>query len=332
MSEQQTALITGITGQDGSYLAELLVGKGYRVVGVTTESGKGHLDNLTHVQDQIELIKGEITDRSFLLDQVKTHMPDEIYNLASVSSVGSPWEDTEKLVELTALVPLSFLEIIRHYEPKTRFFQASSAEMYGDVTESPQTEETPMRPRNPYGLSKVFAHSMVELYRNAHNLFAVSGILFNHESSRRRDEFVTKKIVTTLAKVKQGDAKELTIGNLEAQRDWSFAGDIVEAMWRALQHDRPLSYVLASGQVHTVREFIEVAASVLSLSLTWEGEKENEIGKNEKGDIIVRVDPKFYRPAEVHVRQGDISRIKKELGWTPKTSFEELVRLMVMEK
>jgi GDPmannose 4,6-dehydratase len=320
------ALITGITGQDGSYLAELLVGKGYVVTGIVL--GNAHTDNLAAIARKVELVEGDVLDETFLREQVSKQF-DEIYNLASVSTVHSPWEDPAGTVRSCGLVPLVILEAIHTSSPHTRFFQASSAEMYGDPIESPQTEHTPFQPRSPYGWGKLLAHQAVEGYRTTHNLFAVSGILFNHESPRRGEHFVTRKITSTLARIARGSGEGLQLGNLDSKRDWSFAGDIVRGMWMSLQTEKPGSYVFASGEVHTVREFVEAVANILSIKIFWEGKGVEEKGFDEKGKIIVAIKPDFYRSVETTVRRGDISCTERELGWSPSMSFKTLVELMV---
>jgi GDPmannose 4,6-dehydratase len=302
------ALITGITGQDGSYLAELLVEKGYSVVGY----------------------KGDVTDYELLAKTITKEKPDELYNLASIATVAKPWDDTLRVLQVTGLAPVALLEILRKESPRTKFFQASSAEMFGDPENSPQSERTPFRPKNPYGMGKLLAHLAVGQYRVQHDLFAVSGILFNHESPRREEGFVTRKITRTLARIQAGVEKELVVGNVNAIRDWGFAGDYVEAMWQMLQADVPDDYVIASGKTHTVRDFINATAKALNFKIVWEGNGENEVGKDMKGNIVVRVSKDFYRLVEKVDRCGDISKIKKTLGWKPKTSFEDLVRMMVI--
>ena len=306
----KVAVITGVEGQDGSYLKELLDAKGYSVRGVDREDG-------------------DVTDREFVRALVKETKPDEFYNLASIATVARPWDKPLETIASTGLAPLYMLEAIKEFSPRTRFFQASSAEMYGAVTESPQGEHTPFRPQNLYGIGKLMAHNLLEAYRRDQKLFAVSGILFNHESPRRREEFVTRKITNTFAKIKKSEAEELVVGNVNAKRDWTHAKDTVRAMWMSLQAEKSDSYVIASGAVHTVREFIEAAAKVIGMTLTWEGEAEGEVARDEGGKVRARVSPEFYRPVETHVRQGDISKIQRELTWRPEISFENLVREMV---
>lgn len=302
------ALITGIRGQDGSYLAELLRAKGYEVVGTSRTEGALSRERVT-----------QLVSQKF----------DEIYNLASVATVAKPWEDPAGTVEIAGMVPLYFLEAIHAHAPATKFFQASSAEMYGDPQQSPQSETTPLAPRSPYGWGKLLAHEAVEAYRNMHNVFAVSGILFNHESPRRRPEFITRKITKTLFEISQGKAQELVVGNLESRRDWAAAQDIVEAMWMTLQAPHAGSFIMASGQTHSVRELIEEAAHCLGMQIAWEGQNEQEVGRDAQGVVRVRVSKDFYRPVETKERRGDISKIKQQIGWQPKTSFKQLVKEMV---
>lgn len=319
------ALITGVSGQDGSYLAELLLEKGYAVSGVARDThGKSSLKNT----DDIELIEGDVRDKEFVRSLVAKEF-DEVYNFASIATVQNPWEDPVGTVVSTALPPLHFLEAIRDSSRATRFFQASSAEMYGDTAESPQSETTMFRPQSPYGSGKLLAHQMVEKYRSTFNLFAVSGILFNHESPRRSPHFVTRKITSTLARIARGSGETLALGNLDAKRDWSFAGDIVRGAWLSLQQSAPSTYVFASGEVHTVRECVEEVARVLGMKLRFEGGGANEKAFDAEGKLVVAVNPDFYRPSEATVREGDISHALRTLGWKPETSFKALVEMMV---
>jgi GDPmannose 4,6-dehydratase len=320
--DSRRALITGITGQDGYYLSELLSSHGCDVVGVSKGEEGG--ENPT-----IEYRSGSITDESFVTSLVKEKF-DDIYNLASVSSVDTPWENTAEVTRVTALAPIIFLEAIETYSPHTKFFQASSAEMYGDPETSPQTENTPFHPKTPYAFAKLFAHSMVEEYRKK-GVFAVSGILFNHESPRRSERFVTRKITSFIAKKKHGSKDILRLGNLDASRDWSFAGDIVRGMWKSLQNETPDTYVFSSGEAHTVRDVIEVAAKKAGVSILWKGNGTDEVGVTEGGDILVTIDPSLYRPLEVHARRGDFSKARKVLGWSPSVSFRDLIGMMVEE-
>ncbi|MDW8395819.1 MAG: GDP-mannose 4,6-dehydratase [Anaerolineae bacterium] len=309
----KTALITGITGQDGSYLAEFLLQKGYRVVGMVRRSSTVNFDRIQHIQDQIELAQGDLLDQSSLMELIREHQPDEVYNLAAQSFVPTSFSQPVLTGEFTALGVTRLLEAIRHVKPDTRFYQASSSEMFGKVVETPQRETTPFYPRSPYGVAKVYGHWITVNYRESYNLFACSGILFNHESPRRGLEFVTRKVTHAVARIKLGLQHELRLGNLEARRDWGFAGDYVRAMWLMLQQDKPDDYVVATGETHSVRELCEVAFS--HVGLNWQ-------------DYVV-VDPKYYRPAEVDLLIGDASKARRVLGWQPEVTFEQLVRMMV---
>ena len=308
-----TALITGITGQDGSYLAELLLAKNYRVVGMVRRSSTLTFERIQHLQDDIEIIQGDLHDQSSLMDLVEQHKPDEVYNLAAQSFVPTSWNQPVLTGEVTALGVTRMLEAIRLLSPKTRFYQASSSEMFGKVREVPQRESTPFYPRSPYGVAKMYGHWITVNYRESYNLFAVSGILFNHESPRRGLEFVTRKITYGAARIKLGLAKELRLGNLEARRDWGFAGDYVDAMWRMLQTDAPDDFVVGTGETHSVREFCEKAFDCLGLDYQQ----------------YVVVDPRFYRPAEVDLLVSDPSHASQKLGWQPEVGFEGLVQMMV---
>jgi len=308
-----TALITGITGQDGSYLAELLLGKGYEVVGMVRRSSTVTFERIEHIQDDIQIIQGDLHDQGSLVNMIEEFKPDEIYNLAAQSFVPTSWNQPILTGEVTGLGVARLLEAIRLVNPKIKFYQASSSEMFGKVMEVPQRESTPLYPRSPYGVAKVYGHWITINYRESFDMFATSGILFNHESPRRGLEFVTRKISHTVAKIKLGLAKELRLGNLESQRDWGFAGDYVEAMWLMLQHHTPESYVIGTGETHAVREFCELAFGYVGLNYQ---------------DYVVQ-DPRFYRPAEVDLLISDPTRAKTELGWSPKVSFKELVEMMV---
>ncbi len=309
----KTALITGVTGQDGSYLAELLLGKGYRVVGVVRRSSTENFERISQFQDRITLVQADLLDQYSLIEAVKTAEPDEIYNLAAMSFVPTSWNQPVLTAEFTALGVTRMLEAVRWVNPKIRFYQASSSEMYGKVRETPQSENTPFYPRSPYGVAKVYGHYITVNYRESYNLFAASGILFNHESPRRGLEFVTRKVTIAVARIKHGLATELRMGNLDARRDWGFAGDYVEAMWRMLQHDEPDDFVVATGETRTVRDLVELAFA--HAGLDWQ-------------KYVVQ-DPAFYRPAEVDLLVGDPSKAKERLGWTPNVTFEGLVRMMV---
>jgi GDPmannose 4,6-dehydratase len=308
-----TALITGITGQDGSYLAELLLKKGYTVVGMVRRSSTVTFERIEHIQDDISIVQGDLHDQSSLVALLEEYEPDEVYNLAAQSFVPTSWSQPLLTAETTALGVTRMLEAIRQVNPKTRFYQASSSEMFGKVMEVPQTEKTPFYPRSPYGVAKVYGHWITVNYRESFDIFATSGILFNHESPRRGLEFVTRKISNGVAKIKLGQAKELRLGNLESQRDWGYAGDYVEAMWLMLQHSRPDSFVVSTGETHAIREFCELAFGCLGLDY--------------HGYVVQ--DPRFYRPAEVDLLIGNPAKAKKELGWSPKVSFKQLVEMMV---
>ena len=308
-----TALITGITGQDGSYLAELLLSKGYRVIGVARRSSTMTSERINHLLDDITVVQGDLHDQGSLLSFLEEYKPTEVYNLAAQSFVPTSWNQPALTGEITALGVTRMLEAIRFINPKIRFYQASSSEMYGKVLEVPQSEETPFYPRSPYGVAKVYGHWITVNYRESFNMFAVSGILFNHESPRRGLEFVTRKIADGVARIKLGLAKELRLGNLEAQRDWGFAGDYVEAMWRMLQQDEPDNFVIGMGETHAVREFCDIAFGHVGLDYK---------------EFVVQ-DERFYRPAEVDLLIADPTKARSKLGWEPSVSFKELVTMMV---
>ncbi len=307
------ALITGITGQDGSYLAELLLSKGYEVHGMVRRSSEEKAERIAHLQDRIALHQGDLFDQFSLASLLAKIEPHEVYNLAAQSFVPTSWNQPVLTGEFTGMGVTKMLEGIRHAAPKARFYQASSSEMFGRVRETPQTEATPFHPRSPYGVAKVYGHFITVNYRESFGLFAVSGILFNHESPRRGLEFVTRKVTHGVAKIRLGLASQLRLGNLDARRDWGFAGDYVDAMWRMLQQDEPDDYVVASHETHTVRELCEIAFA--RADLDWSKH--------------VVVDPAFIRPAEVDVLMGDPTKAKKKLGWEPKVGFKELVEMMV---
>ena len=309
----QTAIITGITGQDGSYLAELLLSKGYHVVGMMRRSSVVTFERIQHIQDQIDIIQGDLHDQSSLMDLIEQYKPDEVYNLAAQSFVPTSWNQPVLTGEVTALGVTRMLEAIRLLNPATRYYQASSSEMFGKVHEVPQKESTPFYPRSPYGVAKVYGHWITVNYRESYNLFAVSGILFNHESPRRGTEFVTRKITYGAVRIKLGLAKELRLGNLEARRDWGYAGDYVDAMWRMIQNDQPVDFVVGTGTTHSVREFCEKAFSYLDLDYQ---------------DYVIQ-DPRYIRPAEVDLLVADSTKVCQELGWEPKVDFDGLVEMMV---
>lgn len=308
-----TALITGITGQDGSYLAELLLSKGYRVIGVARRSSTVTYERINHLLDDITVVQGDLHDQGSLLALLEEYEPTEVYNLAAQSFVPTSWNQPALTGDITALGVTRILEAIRFVNPKIRFYQASSSEMFGKVLEVPQREATPFYPRSPYGVAKVYGHWITVNYRESFNMFAASGILFNHESPRRGLEFVTRKISDGAAKIKLGMAKELRLGNLEAQRDWGFAGDYVEAMWRMLQQAEPDSFVIGMGETHAVREFCEIAFGHVGLDYR---------------EFVVQ-DERFYRPAEVDLLISDPTRARTQLGWEPAVTFKELVTMMV---
>ena len=307
------ALITGITGQDGSYLAEALLQKGYDVVGMVRRSSTVNYERIAHIQGSIEFANGDLLDQVSLIDAIKIHEPDEIYNLAAQSFVQTSFGQPVLTGETTALSVTRMLDAIRIVNPKIRFYQASSSEMFGKVAEVPQTESTPFYPRSPYGVAKVYGHWITVNYRESYNLHASSGILFNHESPRRGLEFVTRKISYGAASIKLGLEEKLSLGNLDAKRDWGFAGDYVEAMWMMLQQEEPDDYVICSGMTHSVREFCDLAF--------------NHLGLNYQDHVVV--DEQFFRPAEVDLLVGDYGKAKKVLAWEPSTSFKDLVTMMV---
>ncbi|HET8833424.1 MAG TPA: GDP-mannose 4,6-dehydratase [Gemmatimonadales bacterium] len=307
------ALITGITGQDGSYLAELLLGKGYEVVGVVRRTSHHSYERVEHLLDRIEIVAADLLDQHSLTIVLQETRPDEVYNLAAQSYVPTSWTQPVLTGEFTALGVTRILEAIRLVHPSARFYQASSSEMFGKVTETPQRESTAFYPRSPYGVAKVYGHWITVNYRESYDLYAVSGILFNHESPRRGIEFVSRKVTDGVARIKLGLASELRLGNLDARRDWGYAGDYVEAMWRMLQRDTPRDYVVGSGETHSVRELVELAFT--------------HVGLDYRKYVVS--DPKYYRPAEVDVLLADPSKARRELGWAPKVGFAELVTMMV---
>ncbi len=310
---KRRALITGITGQDGSYLAEFLLRQGYEVIGMVRRTSTVNFERIKHFQDQITLVTGDLADEVSLISILREHRPSEVYNLAAQSFVQTSWAQPVFTGETTALGVTRMLDAVRIVDPEIRFYQASSSEMFGKVVEVPQTERTPFYPRSPYGVAKVYGHWITVNYRESYNMFACSGILFNHESPRRGLEFVTRKISHGVARIKLGLDEELRLGNLDAQRDWGFAGDYVEAMWLMLQQDHPDDYVVATGETHSVREFCELAFGYVDLDYR---------------DYVVQ-DERFMRPAEVDLLIGDSSKARAALGWSPKTNFQELVHMMV---
>jgi GDPmannose 4,6-dehydratase len=329
-------LVTGITGQDGSYLAELLLNKGYEVYGMVRRSSSFNTGRIDHIyQDpheadvRLRLVYGDLADGSSLDQLVKTIRPDEIYNLGAQSHVRVSFDIPEYTSEITGLGCIRLLEAIREMELDCRFFQASSSEMYGKAVESPQTETTPFHPRSPYACAKAFAYNATRNYRESYRMFAVNGIMFNHESPRRGETFVTRKITRAVARIRTGQQDCLYLGNLEARRDWGYAADYVEAMWLMMQASAPDDYVIATGESHSVREFCELAFQLGEMPIAWRGNGIEEIGIDGSGKPRVRIDPRYFRPAEVDIMQGDATYARQKLGWKPKVNFSELVRLMV---
>jgi GDPmannose 4,6-dehydratase len=333
----KVALITGVTGQDGSYLVEFLLKKGYQVYGVVRRNSTLFKTRIDHLQeynraraDSFKLVYGDLTDASnlsYLLHQIQ---PDEIYNLGAQSHVRISFDVPIYTVDTNAIGTLRLLEAIRSLKKEVRFYQASSSEMFGKVAEIPQTENTPFHPRSPYGCSKVFGYQITRNYRESYGLFGCNGILFNHESPRRGENFVTRKITKALARMKNGSDEILFLGNLDAKRDWGYAGDYVEAMWLMLQQDKPDDYVIATGETHSVRHFLEEACKVAGIKVASRGSGINEEYINlETGKVIVKIDPIYFRPAEVDYLQGDASKARQKLGWRPRVTFKELVKMMV---
>lgn len=310
---KKSALITGITGQDGSYLAELLLNKGYDVYGLVRRTSSVNTTRIEHIMDKVQLVPGDLTDESSLVSAIRLAKPDEIYNLAAQSFVGSSWSQPIFTGETTAIGVTRLLEAIRTAGSDAKFYQASSSEMFGKVQATPQNEKTPFYPRSPYAVAKLYGHWITVNYRESFGMYACSGILFNHESPRRGIEFVTRKISDGVARIYHGLQDELRLGNLDSKRDWGFAGDYVEAMWLMLQQEKPDDYVVGSGETHSVREFCELAFGTAGLDY----------------EKYVKIDPRFVRPAEVDLLLGDASKAKKVLGWTPKVTFPQLVKMMV---
>lgn len=331
------ALITGITGQDGSYLAELLLEKGYEVHGIIRRSSSFNTGRIEHIlKDPHEtgvklfLHYGDLSDTSSLNRILERVKPDEIYHLGAQSHVRVSFDIPEYTADVDAIGTLRMLDAIRETGIKTKFYQASSSEMFGEVAETPQRETTPFHPRSPYGCAKVFGYWIARNYRESYNLFAVNGILFNHESPRRGETFVTRKVTAAMARIKLGKQDKLYLGNLDAKRDWGYAKDYVEGMWLMMQQDEPDDYVLATGETHSVREFVEEAARHVGFDIEWKGKDEHEKGIDKKtGRVLIEIDPKYYRPAEVDLLLGDATKAKKKLGWEPKVTFKELIKLMV---
>ncbi len=337
MKSNKTALITGITGQDGSYLAELLLSKDYQVHGMIRRSSSFNTGRIDHLYNDPEILNktlylhyGDLTDSSNLNRLLEKIRPDEIYNLGAQSHVKVSFEVPEYTAEVDAIGTLRFLDAIKEINLNTRFYQASTSELYGNVQKIPQNEDTLFYPRSPYGVAKLYGYWIIINYREAYDLYACNGILFNHESPRRGGTFVTRKISTAAARIKLGIQNTLSLGNLNAKRDWGYAPEFVEGMWQMLQQDKPSDLVLATGETHTIREFADLAFKVLDMELEWKNSGVEEIGVDMKsGKTIVQVDPQYFRPTEVDILIGDPSRAKEKLGWEPKVKFHELVKIMV---
>lgn len=332
----KTALITGITGQDGAYLVNLLLQKNYKVYGTyrrTSSVNFWRLDELSvdYLNNpNLQLVEFDLTDLGGITRLLEKIQPDEIYNLAAQSFVGVSFEQPKTTAEITGIGALNILEAIRQVNPKIKYYQASTSEMFGKVQSIPQNEKTPFYPRSPYGVAKLYAHWITINYRESYNIFGCSGILFNHESPLRGKEFVTRKITDVVARIKLNKQQFLELGNLDAKRDWGFAAEYVEGMWRMLQAEQPDTYVLATNRTETVRSFVEMAFKAVDIGVEWSGSAENEIGKNSQtGEVIVKINPKFYRPAEVDLLIGDYTHAKNKLGWEPKTTLEQLCKMMV---
>lgn len=330
------AFITGVTGQDGSYLAELLLDKGYEVWGMIRRASTFNTRRVDHIyQDphvpnvRFRLVHGDLTDGSVLNRHLKMIRPDEIYHLGSQSHVKVSFEVPEYTCDVVALGTIRLLEAMRELELDAKFYHATSSEMYGKVLESPQRETTPFYPRSPYAAAKACAFYITRNYRESYGMFAVNGILFNHESPRRGETFVTRKITRAVGAILRGEQDRLYLGNLDAERDWGFAGDYVEAMWMMMQADRPDDYVIATGEKHSVREFCELAFAHVDLPITWQGSGDSEKGLGPDGRVLIEVDPRYYRPAEVDVLLGDATKARNELNWTPSINFQQLVEMMV---
>jgi GDPmannose 4,6-dehydratase len=337
VSSNKTALITGITGQDGSYLAELLLSKGYQVHGMIRRSSSFNTGRIDHLYNDPEILNntlhlhyGDLTDSSNLNRLLEKIRPDEIYNLGAQSHVKVSFEVPEYTAEVDGIGTLRFLDAIKEVKLKTRFYQASTSELYGKVQEIPQNEDTIFYPRSPYGVAKLYGYWIIVNYREAYDLYACNGILFNHESPRRGGTFVTRKISRAVARIKYGIQEDLFLGNLNAKRDWGYAPEFVDGMWRILQLDKPCDILLATGETHTIREFADLAFKELDMELEWKNSGINEIGVDIKtGKTLVKVDPRYFRPTEVDILIGDPTRAKEMLGWEPKVKFHELVKIMV---
>ena len=324
------ALITGVNGQDGSYLAELLLEKGYKVYGLMRRKSSVDYGNVEHIKDKIEFIYADMADVVSLTNAMRISQADEVYNLAAQSFVGTSWEQPVATAEIDGIGALNMLEAIRMIKPNAKFYQASTSEMYGLVQAIPQNEDTPFYPRSPYGVAKLYGHWITMNYRESYDMYACSGILFNHESERRGKEFVTRKITDAVARIKFGVQEVLELGNLDAKRDWGHAKDYVRAMWLMLQQDEADDYVIATNETRTVREFVERAFMYVGIEIIWEGSEVNEIGKDKAtGKTVVKINPDFFRPAEVDILIGDPNKAETKLGWKREISFDELVERMI---
>lgn len=326
----KNALITGITGQDGSYLAELLLEKGYNVYGIMRRKSVVDYGNVEHIKDKIHFIYADMTDVISLINAMRISDADEVYNLAAQSFVATSWEQPLATAQIDALGVTNMLEAIRTVKPSARFYQASTSEMFGLVQETPQRETTPFYPRSPYGVAKLYGHWITKNYRESYGLYACSGILFNHESERRGKEFVTRKITDAVARIKHGLQQYVELGNIDAKRDWGHSKDYVKAMWLMLQQDKPDDYVIATNETRTVREFVEIAFKYVGINIEWKGSGIDEVGINrQNGKTVVKINPKFFRPAEVQILLGCPDKSKERLGWTREISFAEMVERMV---
>lgn len=324
------ALITGINGQDGSYLAELLLEKGYEVYGIMRRKSVVDYGNVDHIKDKIHFIYADMTDVVSLINAMRISQADEVYNLAAQSFVGTSWEQPLATAQIDAVGVTNMLEAIRTVKPEARFYQASTSEMFGLVQEIPQTEKTPFYPRSPYGVAKLYGHWITKNYRESYNMYACSGILFNHESERRGKEFVTRKITDAVARIKLGVQDHLELGNMDAKRDWGHSKDYVKAMWLMLQQETPDDYVIATNETRTVREFVETAFKHVDMEIEWSGTGVDEIGKDKAtGKVVVKINPVFFRPAEVELLIGNPAKADNALGWVREISFSELVERMV---
>lgn len=330
MSHRKKALITGITGQDGSYLADFLLEQGYEVYGMVRRNSTENFERINHIRDRIRLVEGDLLDQMSLSQLIREIKPDEVYNLAAQSFVPTSWLQPVYTAESTAVGVTKLLEAIRYEKADTKFYQASSSEMFGKVREMPQNENTPFYPRSPYGVAKVYAHFITVNYRESFNMFAVSGILFNHESPRRGKEFVTRKITDAVARIKFGLLDTLKLGNLDAKRDWGYAGEYVVMMWKMLQHSQPEDFVIGTGIAHSVREFVEAAFKCAGYDIVWDGNGVNEKGYDSRTNkLLVEVLKELFRPAEVHHLLADPTKARKIIGWKPHVSFDKLAQMMV---